>query len=371
MCSGLDHTQRGFESFARECFSVLRTQSGVHTELVKGSGPPGPGERSVPCLRRDRIPAQILGRALRVRPFRLEAAFFALSLEPLLLHRKPDVVYVSEWDTASALARLRHLTRRRFRLLLCNGSLAAEGFERFDHVQDLTPAAHDYVLQRGADSRRHTVLPLGFNIPPRLEAISEEERVALRARLGLPERRKVVLSVATLDVTIKRLDYLISEVAALPDPRPFLLLAGEPEAETPLLRKMAHRLLGADGFDMRTVPVQEIGDLYRASDVFVLTSVVESQGRALIEAAAYGLPCIAHDSPNMRFSLGEHGMFADMTRRRALTGLMEEVLANDAGARACTADARHRHVYERFSWDCLTPQYVSLLRRVAGAPMSA
>ena len=63
-----------------------------------------------------------------------------------------------------------------------------------------------------------------------------------------------MLSVAALNRRHKRQDYLIAELAALPAPRPFLLLAGEPDAETPEVRAMATAHLGAGGFDMRTVP---------------------------------------------------------------------------------------------------------------------
>ena len=44
--------------------------------------------------------------------------------------------------------------------------------------------------------------------------------------------------------------------------------------------------LGAGNFAMLTVPAEEVADLYRASDLFVLASLAETQGRALIEAAA-------------------------------------------------------------------------------------
>ena len=159
MCSGLDHAQRGYESFARECFEPIRDDPGVELELVKASGSPAGREHVAPTLRRDRAVALQLGRAFRFQPFRLEAAAFALGLQRLLERARPDVVYVSEWDTAQILARLRMIRRQRFALLLCNGGFASQGFDHLDHVQELTPAARDYVVQRGADPHRHTVLP--------------------------------------------------------------------------------------------------------------------------------------------------------------------------------------------------------------------
>jgi glycosyltransferase involved in cell wall biosynthesis len=112
-----------------------------------------------------------------------------------------------------------------------------------------------------------------------------------------------------------------------------------------------------------TVPAAEVADLYRVSDVFVLASIAEAQGRVLIEAMAQGLPCIAHDSEVQRFALGEHGLFGDLTQPGELARLLAEPfdLLGSAGRTA------HDHVYRRFSWDCLRPRYVELLRTVARA----
>jgi 1,2-diacylglycerol 3-alpha-glucosyltransferase len=361
VCCGLDHARRGFESFARECFDALRADPGIRIELVKGSGDSGPGERAIPTLRRDRRPALALSRIFGVRAFRFEALAFAFSLQPLLWRRKPDVVYLSEWDTARGLALLRKITRQRFKLVLSNGTFAPAGFEHLDRVQELTPANRDWLVDRGADPRRHTVLPLGFQIECELRLPTPMARSALRERLGLPRDRTIVISVAALNRSHKRLDYLIEELAALPEPRPFLLLVGEPDEETAEIRSLANHALGERGHSIRTVPAEEVPDLYRASDVFVLASLAEAQGRALIEAMSYGLPCVAHDSPVMRFAAGDHGLFGDLSQRGSLTRL----LRHPPESGAAQAQARHRHVYERFSWESLRPRYVEFLAELA------
>lgn len=363
-CCGLDHAQRGYESFARECFQALAPDPALELDLVKASGRPGVREHVAPALRRDRPVALRLGRALGFRPFRLEALSFAVGLQPLLFRRDPHLVYLSEWDTARALASIRRLTGQRFRILLCNGGFAASGFGHLDHVQELTPAARDHVLRHGGNPLAHTVLPLGFEIPPEFTPISSEDRSALRRELGLPDDRPIVLSVAALNSRHKRLDYLIGEVAQLPRPRPFLLMAGAPDEETPEVRSLALAQLG-DGFAMRTVPRQDVEKLYRASDVFVLASLAEMQGRALIEAASHGLPCLAHDGPVMRFALGDNGFLADLNEPGALAGLLREQAELGRDTVHELGLAAHRHVYERFSWDRLRPRYVELLTEVA------
>lgn len=363
VCSGLDHARRGYESFARECFEQLRGEAGIDIELVKASGTPGPGEVVAATLRRDAPLARTLGRRLGRQPFRVEAAAFGLGLQPVLRRHRPDVVYLSEWDTARVLAAVRGLSRQRFRLLLCNGGFAERGFDHLDYVQELTPAAFDHVVKLGADPARHVVLPLGFAIPRELSPLSDLDQASLRMKWQLPSDRHIVISVAALNRSHKRLDYLVEELAAMPKPRPFALFVGEADTETSELRSLAALRLGEDGHAFHTVAPAAVPELLRASDTFVLASLAEMQGRAVIEAMANGLRCLVHDSPVMRFAVGQGGWFGDFARTGSLTALLIEATAVPHSESEATA--RHRHAYERFSWDRLRPRYVQLLRRVA------
>jgi 1,2-diacylglycerol 3-alpha-glucosyltransferase len=363
-CSGLEHAQRGFESFARECFDALRDEPLLDLELVKGSGPDGDRERSVPVLKRDARLAQALGRAWSHDPLCVEQLAFAFSLQPHILRRKPDVVYFSEWYTGKGLAALRRLNRQNYALVLSNGSMMSSGFEQFDRVHQHTAPAFEFVLGTGADPAKHILLPVAFQMSESAEIPSAEERRALRGQLGLPGDRTIVTSVAALNRYHKRLDYLITEVARLPEPRPFLLLVGQPEAETDGLRSLAQELLGEDGHSIRSVPRREVDSLLDASDLFVLPSLAEGLPRALIEAMIHGLPCLAHDYSVADYALGGHGRLADFTQPGSLAALLEDSATADGDP--ALARERHRFVYENFSWDRLAPQYVEMLHGAVG-----
>lgn len=363
-CSGLEHAHRGFESFARECFDTLRDEPRLDLQLVKGSGPDGDRERAVPALKRDAPLAQALSRASGRDPLWVEQLAFAFSLQPEIIRRRPDVIYLSEWYTGVGLAALRRLNRQGYALVLSNGSMAAEGFEHFDRVHQHTAPALEFVLARGADPAKHILLPLAFKVPASAQIPTGEERTALRAQLGLPSDRMIVISVAALNRYHKRLDYLITEVARLPEPRPFVLLVGQPEAETEELRSLAGELLGPEGHSIRSVPRGEVDALLDASDVFVLASLAESLPRALIEAMVHGLTCLAHDYSVAHYALGDHGRLADFTQRGALAGLLEANANGDGDERL--ARERHRFVYESFSWDRLRPRYVDMLEGAVG-----
>lgn len=327
-------------------------------QLVKGSGPRSLDERSVPTLRRGTPAARALGRWTRLEPFVIEHLSFALSLQPLLLRRRPDVVYFSEWHVGRALAALRLASRSRFKLVICNGSSSPGPYDHLDRVQHLTPGALRWVLERGADPGKNVVLQLGVRMNRQFTPLSAEERRALRRDLHLPVDAQVVVSVAALNRQ-KRIDYLIEEIAAMPEPRPFLLLVGAVEDETAPLRELADAMLGTAGYSMRSVPRSEVDDLTKASDVFVLASTFEGLPRALIEAMGQGLLCVAHSYPVMEYALGGQGRIADLEEPGALGKLLTRI--DPSELTAARAAARHSSAYERFSWDSLRPAYVKLL----------
>jgi glycosyltransferase involved in cell wall biosynthesis len=191
--------------------------------------------------------------------------------------------------------------------------------------------------------------------------MSMGERSSRRRSLGLPVDRPVVLSVGALNRGHKRMDYLIAEVSAMGEGRPFLVMLGESENETEAVRATAQLLLGPDGFVMRTVPRERMDDYYRAADIFALASLTEAFGLAYVEAMAHGLPCIAHDQEVTRFVFGDEGKLVDLRQRGALTaalwGALDQSDSTELRAR------RHNAMRDRFGWPALLPGYVAMLSR--------
>jgi glycosyltransferase involved in cell wall biosynthesis len=359
----LDRTRRGFETFARECFEALRDNPEIAIRLAKGTGKRRHGELLIPALARDGVAARRLAKLTSREPFVVEHVTFAVALLPVLARRRPDVVYFSEWHVGRVLAAWRRLSRQSFALVFCNGALMAEGYGHLDLVQQLVPGAIEYVVERGGTRERQTLLPLGVAIEssPKFD---KNTRETLRRRLALPTDRRIVLSAGAIGHQ-KRMDHLVGEIASMPEPRPFLLLMGQQDAETQAIRKLAQERLGADGHDIRTVPPEAMADHYRASDVFVLASLWESFGRVLVEAQSHGLPCLAHDYPVMKWLLGEEGETTDLRRQGSVASWLRGLTAADfSDARA---RRRHRAAYARFSWDVLVPSYVEMLRQAAQA----
>ena len=365
-CPGLGFSLRGFERVASDTFEALSGRPEIDVWLAKGHGPSTGNDRTAPTIARDSALARALARGIRRQDFWAEQIAFSLTVQPLLARLRPEVVMLSEWALAANLGRLRRLTKRRFRILLCNGAPGTPPFPAgVDHVQQVTQPLADAALAAGFPASRQTVLSHGVRIPADFEPPSDEELAALRARLGLPVDRRILLSVGAINRWHKRMDYLVREVASFPaEDRPHLVMVGAREAETDEILRLADRLLGPAGYTARTVAEDEVADYYRAADALALASGFEGFGLALAEGLGHGLPVIAHDMPVTRFVLGDGGYFADLAEpgalARTLTGLGES-----DGVRARGAE-RHRIAHRRFSWDALTARYIEMLQRVAG-----
>ncbi len=363
-CPGLDHAHRGFETFARECFEALRGRPDLSLELAKATGARRRDELVIRTPTRESRLARELAQRWSREPFVVEHVVFALALIPVLLHRRPDVVYFSEWHVGRVLGAWRRLSRQSFALVFCNGALAPGRYEHLDLVQQLVPGAIEYTAARGEPTKNQLLLPLGAAIEPSPALLGDAERATLRESLALPADRQIVVSAGAINTDPKRMDYMVEEIASMGEPRPYLLLLGEAEADTPAIRRLAMERLGADGHDIRTVASERMADYYRASDALVLASLWESFGRVLVEAQSHGLPCLAHDYPVMNWVLGEEGDTVDMRQPGSVAGWLRGLGSDDFSPDR--RRRRHRSAYERFSWDVLADRYADMLRTAAG-----
>ena len=222
-------------------------------------------------------------------------------------------------------------------------------------MHQVNPVCLEQALRAGEPAQKHVMVPYGLRVG-HSPGIEPDRRRALRARLGLPVERPVVLSVGWISRAHKRMHYVVEEVAELPAPRPFLMLLGAIDRSSDEIIRLAHERLGPHGFAARSVPYHEVAPYYAAADGFVLASLSEGFGRVFLEALAHGLPVIAHRHPVMAYVLGEHGLLADLSVEGALARHLRAVLARPPDGRAM-----------RQRWDC-GPAPLRLGRPGAGIP---
>ncbi|MDJ0703816.1 MAG: glycosyltransferase family 4 protein [Leptolyngbyaceae cyanobacterium MO_188.B28] len=367
VCTGLGHIQRGYESFSQECFKALAADPAIDITLLQG------GETSI-CnaitlwnLPRNHSFTKQLGNwfvkyPTFSDPYFLEQASFCFSLISYLYQKKPDVILFSDFALGTMLWRWRRISKLSYKLLFSNGSPNGPPFSRMDHVQHLTPVHYQTALDAGEPANKHSLVPYGIQINREFTPLSSIDQNALRQKLNLPIDRPLILSVAAINKTHKRMDYLIREIANLSEPRPYLLLLGQMDQESTAIIQLGNQLLGAEHFQAKTVSLTEVASYYKVADLYVLTSLSEGFGRVLLEAMGHGLPCLIHDYGVTQYILGEHGFFSNFTTAGALTKLIQSVLASvDDKAKW----DRHQAVCDRFSWEKLTPAYVQMIHQCA------
>lgn len=356
VCTGLGHINRGYESFTRECYDALKDTSDFKLYLIKGGGKSNGNEIALPNFPRRKKAAQFLTKFFPTDAYTIEQFSFCLSLLPLILIKKPAVVYYSDFTLGTYLWHLRKLLKFKYKLLFSNGAPNGPPFKTEDHVQQLLPVYLEQAIQEGAPASMQTLLPYGFDIgmDQRLNSIRKKD--SIRKRLGLSSNQQVILSVGAVNKHHKRMDYLIEEVAKLGN-NYFLVILGQFEAETPELISMASAKLSGR-FRIANVTYEEVKDYYIAADYFVLASLNEGFGRVLIEALSYGLPCVVHDYINARQVLRENGVYLNMK--------IEGSLARNFSTTVTTPNKENliQAAYDLYSWDVLKPDYLKMISQL-------
>jgi glycosyltransferase involved in cell wall biosynthesis len=204
--------------------------------------------------------------------------------------------------------------------------------------------------------RQPEVLPNGIDTatfrPP-------EDKEALRARLGLPGGRVVVLlSAASLSSPYKGMHHAIHALTSISDLRPLVLLVGEVASE--VKEQLANLDVHVTGF-IGEAPA--LAAYYGAADYFVCPSVAENMPLVVLETMACGVPTIGfqvggipeivEDGVNGRLvPIGDGAALARELRRAIVEqlALAWGVLAAERIAKHFTltqmAD-RHLEVYEK------------------------
>lgn len=366
-CTGVGIYNRGIESFFREAFNNLCDLPEIEARLVKGAGVPLPGERVALCLPRTAALAARLGRLARRNAYVVEQWSSFPSVVAEIRRFRPHVIFYSDANLGFLLFWFRRYIGVPFRLLFSNGGPVDPPYIRTDFVHQVTPLYHDEAIAAGEPKAKHFLVPYGIRIPPPPEPLSNDEQQALRRRLGLPIDRPTILSVGWISRQHKRMDYIVEEVAALQEARPFLIMLGAMDDSSEDIIALATERLGPDGFASRSVPYEEVADYYRAADCFVLASLKEGFGRVYLEALMHGLPVIAHRHPVMEYVLGGEGILLDLSQPGALAPWLTRHGAGQTDHALATR--RWHSVANRFAWDALRPAYGAMFAIVASAPI--
>lgn len=367
-CSGLGHVRRGVEAWAEDLGTALRNR-GLDVALFGGAESVG-WMTVLPCVRRTSPRAQRIARFFsRLGGWRygagstyeIEQTTFAFHLWRRI-RRGYAILHVQDPLIGMLLNWLNRMHLSDARVILADGTGASVTIlRRFQAVQHLTPVA-------GSQWRAHSpTRQLVFTIPNFVDVTNFRggDKRAARARFNLPQDALIILCCAAIRKFHKRIDYLIEEFAAhrgTHGPHAILVIAGAQEEDTDSLIELAQSRAGDRVHFLVDLPRADMPELYRAADVFTLTSLFETFGIVLIEAMATGLPIICHDTPSFRYIAGPAGLFADMTSAGALAAAFARMTQPDD--REALAQAARPHAVANFSAAAVIGPIVEMYRRV-------
>ncbi|WP_207447715.1 glycosyltransferase family 4 protein [Roseomonas marmotae] len=368
-CSGLGHVQRGIESWARDLGAALdQRRASVEATLFAGA----PLERALDvfCWRRSGHAARLAAHTLASlggwrfgmgSTYEVEQTSFALGL---IRHIRTgfDILHVQDVAVAKFFDRAHALGLSRPRVLFANGT--GEGPEvlgRFRYLQHLTPRAFESWAPAKPAPQRSYMVPNFVKVAQ----FASGSRQQARERLGIDPDATVVLCCAAIRKKHKRIDCLIREFAdarRLTNEKLVLVMAGGRETDTPELISLAKELLDDSVRIFVSLPREEMGGLYAASDIFVLPSLFELFGIVLIEAMASGLPILCHDTPDFRYVAGEGALYRDLSVPGGIRDGILDMLRPEY--RAALADRAKRHIRQTFDEEVVVPQIIQMYQDV-------
>lgn len=180
---------------------------------------------------------------------------------------------------------------------------------------------------------------------------------------GTRDGAPYVLAVGALH-PLKGHDLVIDAIAALPRPRPRLVLVGDRGEWAADLERRA--TAGGVELDLRQgVPFAEVRDLYRRAAVVACGQVREPFGLVPLEAMACRTPVVAVDEGGFRETItdGVTGLLVPRDAS-AMAAAIGRILDDDTLAEAL-GEAGLRDVRDRWTWERTTAGFDALLREQA------
>ncbi len=233
-----------------------------------------------------------------------------------------------------------------------------------DAVIAVSAAEATYLVERlGAPADRVWVVPPGVDLavfrPDRAES-SPQVYAAMSIDPGVP-----IVAVVGRIQPLKGHELAIQAVAGLGEPRPVLVIAGEPTPGADDYRSRLRTLSEELGISESVKFVgardrEQVADLLAAAALTLIPSHSETFGLVALESAASGTPVVASFSTGLKESVadGISGVLIDSRDAETWTAEIARLLADDATRRSLGLSARR--FAEGYGWGATATSLLSI-----------
>lgn len=234
---------------------------------------------------------------------------------------------------------------------------------RADLVIAPSTAVREYLAGLGV-KKPVEVLPSGI----KLQDFADRDSEYLRRNGIVPPGRPVVLTAGRL-AREKNLDVLLEAFAATKVKDAVLVLAGDGPIRRNLESKAQALGIQDRVFFLGKVPPSVMPDVYASGDVFLFTSMTETQGLVIAEAKAAGLPVVAVGALGVTDAVKhEEDGFLLPNDVLAIASALDLLLSDPERRRRMSSRARENA--KAFSMDRIARELLEIYERlVAGRPL--
>ncbi|HEY0055319.1 MAG TPA: glycosyltransferase family 4 protein [Pedobacter sp.] len=298
LSAGLGNISRGFEISASEWYRGMKSVPGLSVRLFSGGRYPH-ATRVLNCSRNSLITKILRSFKLVKDGCRLEQLSFGLGFILILLTYRPNIIWLQEGSLGDVLLFLRKTFKFKYKIIFCDGAPVGHHFaNKFDYIIFLHKYAMDDAINDGVDPEKCKVISHLSLLPT---ATSNKQDA--RKKFNISKDSFVIICVAAWNSHHKRIDYLLEEIAKLDLQKITLLLCGQTEPGTQILKDLADQL--EINVQWHTLNQSDLAIAYTAADLFVLPSLSEGLPAVLVEAGAHRLPIICHPHSGGKYTLGE------------------------------------------------------------------
>jgi glycosyltransferase involved in cell wall biosynthesis len=392
--SGLGHVARGIETWALDTANALVRQGADVTLFAAGAVESEAPCVVVPCIRRRTPLSDFIIKVLPAFTWRwglqsgygIEQLTFWRHLRHQLNAGNFDILHIQDPMMADLCRKERARGSVTVKEILAHGTEEPlEYLANFDHLQHLAPWHLHQALKTlegdgigtrilSTDASNHsaksshpfwTAMPNFIDTGLYRPVRDDKEKMAIRKELGIPDDALVIGTAAAIKKHHKRIDYLIREFASFcttrlssnvsPLTNPYLVIAGSLQNDTEELQALAAELCPDRVKFLINHPHEQMPNLLRSYDAFVLTSVFEMMPIALLEAISTGLPVITNNHPVLEWMGGPGGIRPDMSQEGALAAALCAITPQAIKA---LGSAAREHALANYSEKAVIAQYL-------------